>query len=197
MDSFSASAAGPNGRRQRSWAYIDGDTQFGWSQPKIGSLALSGAATLLPTAFFFAVSTPLMALACLTWLAGIARTLCALDRYMRDDGEVLSIDEHGILDRRVMSRRISWQEIAGICHTDTARSRVVDIMLRWPHETLAEARWRARLGAYIQTGYGVPALTINMILVDGTVSDVLAAIARHRPDLLHPHNRGIPIARAS
>jgi hypothetical protein len=138
-----------------------------------------------------------MVWASLAWLALVARTLHALSRHFDIDGDVLTIDEHGILDRRIMDHRIAWQEIAAICETDITRSHVVDIALRWPKDTLAQTRWHVRLGAYCQTGYGIPAVTLNMCLVDGSVADVLDAIAKYRPDLLHHSNRFPRIARAN
>jgi hypothetical protein len=56
--------------------------------------------------------------------------------------------------------------------------------------TLRETRWPVRIGAYCQMGYGVPAVTISMLLLDGNVSEMLEAIAQYRPDLLHDTNRG-------
>jgi hypothetical protein len=64
------------------------------------------------------------------------------------------------------------------------RSRVVDVSLRWPDITLAGTRWLTRLGAIVQQAQGVPAITISMLLLDGQVADLLAAIARYRPDLV-------------
>jgi hypothetical protein len=43
--------------------------------------------------------------------------------------------------------------------------------------------------AYCQIGYGVPAVTISMLLLKGNVSEVLDAVAQYRPDLLHHTNR--------
>jgi hypothetical protein len=102
---------------------------------------------------------------------------------------VLSIDQRGILDRRLMSRRIAWQEIAAVCPVDRKRSHVVDLELRWPDVTLAESRWSVRVGGHCQRGYGVPAVTISTLLLESNVADVLDAVALYRPDLLHDSNR--------
>jgi hypothetical protein len=85
-----------------------------------------------------------------------------------------------------MERRIACESI---CPVSTERSHVVDIMLRWPRVTLGKTRWPVRIGAYCQAGYGVPAVTINMLLLEGNVSEMLDAVARYRPDLLHCTNR--------
>jgi hypothetical protein len=136
-----------------------------------------------------AVSVPFLQWLCLAWLVGIALLMHCLDQRARTDAFVLSVDRRGILDRRLMERRIAWQEIESICPVSIERSHVVDIMLRWPRLTLAKTRWLVRIGAYCQSGYGVPAVTINMLLLEGNVSELLDAVARYRPDLLHCTNR--------
>ena len=60
---------------------------------------------------------------------------------------------------------------------------------RWPKTTLAGTRWLVRIGALCQLGYGVPAVTISMLLLEGNISELLAAVAQYRPDLLHHSNR--------
>ncbi len=121
---------------------------------------------------------------CLAWLAGVALIAHGLARRAAYAGVVLLIDRRGILDLRLLPTHILWQDIEAVCPVDLDRARVVDIALRWPKPTLAEARWRVRIGAWCQAGYGVPAVTLSMLLLDGSVRDLLAAIARHRPDLL-------------
>jgi hypothetical protein len=88
----------------------------------------------------------------------------------------------------LISRPIAWQEIKAIWPVNADRSHTIDIELRWPKTTLRDARWSVRVGAYCQIGYGVPAVTISMLLLDGGVSDLLNAIAQYRPDLLDYSN---------
>jgi len=83
-----------------------------------------------------------------------------------------------------MPRRIGWHEIETVFPVNIDRSRVVDVSLRWPGITLAGTRWLTRLGAFVQLAQGVPAITISMLLLDGQVADLLAAIAHYRPDLV-------------
>jgi hypothetical protein len=166
-----------------------GATCFRWSLAKlrIAALVLLGAAT--PAILGFAMAGPFVRWICLAWLAGIALIAQGLSRRARAGAVVLSVHERGIFDRRLMSRHIDWQEIAAIWPVNIDRSNVVDIELRWPKITLGRTRWSARIGAYCQTGYGVPAVTISMLLLEGNVSEVLNAVAQHRPDLLHHTNR--------
>jgi hypothetical protein len=162
---------------------------FTWSHAKIrvASIVLAGMAT--PAAAGFLASTPFVKWLCLSWLIGIVLVLHRLSRRAFANEVVLSIDQRGILDRRLMSRHIEWQEIEGICQVHSDRSDVVDIKLRWPKLTLRGTRWPVRLGAYLQPGYGVPAVTISMLLLEGRVSELLDAVAQYRSDLLHHTNR--------
>ena len=166
-----------------------GATCFGWSLTKlrIAALILLGATT--PAIVGFAMAGPFVRWICLAWLAGIGLMAQGLSRRARAGAVVLSVDERGIFDRRLMSRHIEWREIAAIWPVNIDRSDVVDIELHWPRVTLAKTRWQVRIGAYCQTCYGVPAVTISMLLLDGNVSELLDAVAQYRPDLLHHTNR--------
>jgi hypothetical protein len=170
-----------------------GETCFMWSLAKlrIACLVLLGAAT--PAIAGFAVSVPSVQWLCLAWLVGVAFLMHCLSQRASADMVVLSVDQRGILDRRLMSRHIEWQEIEAIWPVNTDRSHVIDIKLRWPKNTLGETRWLVRVGAHCQVGYGVPAVTISMLLLDGNVSEMLDAVAQRRPDLLHKTNRRAPL----
>jgi len=160
-----------------------------WSLAKlrIASLVLLACAT--PAVAAFAVSAPVVRWLCVVWLAAIAFFMHCLSRRARDRDVVLLVDQRGIFDRRVMPRPIAWQEIAAIYPVDTDRSCVIDIALHWPKTTLGKTRWPVRIGAYCQTGYNVPAVSISTLLLEGNVAEVLTAVARYRPDLLHHSNR--------
>jgi hypothetical protein len=190
-------------RIRSAWHYViqdpleishAGGASFVWSLAKIriAALILFGAAT--PALVGFTLPTPFVRWLCLVWLLGIALLMHGLSRRASDDGVVLSVDQHGILDRRLMARRIEWQEIEGICLVDTDSSHTVDIRLRWPRVTLDQTCWLVRIGAHCQIGYGVPAVTFSMLLLDGDVSELLEAVAEYRPDLLHYVNRSVQLS---
>jgi hypothetical protein len=166
-----------------------GTTSFGWSHSKIRIACFVLLAVVAPATAGFAVAIPFVKWICLAWLAGIALLMQGLRQRAYDDRAVLWVDQRGIFDRRLMSRHINWQEIEAICPVNTDRNHTVDIKLRWPKSTLGETRWPDRVGAYCQVGYDVPAVTISLLLLDGSVSEMLDAIAQHRPDLLHYTNR--------
>jgi hypothetical protein len=161
---------------------------FVWSHSKIRIACLVLAASATPAAVAFAAPAPFVEWLCLAWLCGIAVLMQGLSRRANDSAVVLSVDRRGILDHRLISRPIAWQEIEAIWPVNPDRNRTIDIELRWPKTTLRDARWSVRVGAYCQIGYGVPAVTISMLLLDGGVSDLLNAIAQYRPDLLDYSN---------
>ena len=178
------------GRERRLQSSCDlGSVRFAWSQRKIriAALVLAGAATLVAAGV--PTSNSYVKWLCLCALMGLALAAHGLGRRAFANAAILCVDRRGILDRRLMPRHIEWQEIESVCRVESDRSKVVDIKLRWPKKTLAGTRWPIRIGAYCQAGYGVPAVTISMWLLEGEVSALLDAVARYRPDLLHRANR--------
>jgi hypothetical protein len=175
--------------QQRAEACV-GRTSFAWSAAKLRVAALILLAAAMPATLGVLASGLFNRWLCLGWLLGVAFLMHSLGRRAAARTIVLTIDEDGILDRRLMARHISWREIAAVCFVDLKRAHVVDVRLRCPAATLAQTRWRVRIGAACQRGYGVPAVTISMLLLDGQPSELLAAVARYRPDLLHRLNRG-------
>jgi hypothetical protein len=162
---------------------------FSWSRAKLRIVALVLLVAAAPAALGIAASSPVVNGLSLAWLLIISLLMDRLGRRAAACPVVLSVDHLGILDLRLMPRRIAWQEIAAIYPVDLDRAHVVDLELRWPETTLAGARWRVRIGACCQRAYGVPAVTISMLLLDGDVRDLLDMVARHRPDLLDATNR--------
>src|SRR5262245_42461134 len=157
---------------------------FSWSLEKLRFIALVLAAADLTAANLALASAPAVRVVGLPLLFAIACLAQGIARRATSEEAVLMIDQGGILDLRLMPRRIGWHEIETIFPVNINRSRVVDLSLRWPDVTLSGTRWLTRLGAILQQAYGVPAITISMLLLDGQVADLLAAIARYRPDLV-------------
>jgi len=169
--------------------------RFSWSIEKLRFAALVLVAAALPAAILAVASTAAVRVLSLAWLFAIARLAHGIARRATSGAAVLMIDQSGILDLRLMPRRIGWHEIETVFPVNLDRSRVVDLSLRWPNITLAGARWLTRLGAFLQRAQGVPAITISMLLLDGQVADLLAAIARYRPDLVSTSTMRRALAR--
>ena len=157
---------------------------FSWSIEKLRFAALVLVAAALPAAILAMAAPAAVRVLGLAWLFAIARLAHGIVRRATSGTAVLMIDQSGILDLRLMPRRIGWHEIKTVFPVNLDRSRVVDLSLRWPGTTLAGTRWLTRLGAIVQQAQGVPAITISMLLLDGQVADLLAIIARYRPDLV-------------
>jgi hypothetical protein len=86
-------------------------TSFVWSHAKIRIASLVLAAVATPAAVAFVAPAPFVKWLCLVWLCGIAVLMQGLSRRADDGSVVLSVDRRGILDRRLISRHIAWQEI--------------------------------------------------------------------------------------
>jgi hypothetical protein len=170
----------PGTNPQASFAF-----SFSWSREKLRVAALVLMAAALPAAIL--ATTPSVAavrVLSLAWLLAIARLAHGVARRTRSGAGVLMVDQSGILDLRLMPRRIGWHEIDMVFPVNLDSGKVIDLSLRWPDSTLAGTRWLTRIGAILQQAYGVPAITISMLLLDGQVTDLLAAIAQYRPDLV-------------
>src|SRR5262245_21677939 len=81
-----------------------GPIGFTWSHAniRVAGCILLGITT--PAAIAFAISPPFARWLCLAWLAGIAALVHGLGRRASSDAAVVSVDQRGILDRRLMAR---------------------------------------------------------------------------------------------
>src|SRR5262249_25147946 len=80
-------------------------------------------------------------------------------------------------------RRIEWWEIEFFYPVDPARSRVVELRLRHPHRTLADAPWHLRLGLEWHREFDLPDVCVSLLLLDRTVPGTVEAIRRPAPSL--------------
>jgi hypothetical protein len=122
------------------------------------------------------------------WLGYWVHVVCGLLERMVERDPILIIDDIGIRDTRLLARSIEWGEIERIYPVDLARNQVVELQLRHPHRTLAGARWHMRLGLDWHRPLDLPEVCINLVLLDGTVADVMGAIERRAPHLLPRRN---------
>ena len=93
-------------------------TSFVWSNAKIRIASLVLAAGATPAAVAFAAPAPFVKWLCLVWLCGVAVLMHVLSRRANERAVVLSVDRRGILDHRLISRPIAWQEIKAIWPVD-------------------------------------------------------------------------------
>ena len=118
------------------------------------------------------------------WLGLCAHLVVAMVERAIDRRAVVRIDRHGILDTRVLRRPIEWWEVAALCPLDLDHSGVVELTLRHPQRTLANAPWHVRLGLGWHRQLDLPDVCINLTMLDGSARDVVAAIRRYAPHLV-------------
>jgi hypothetical protein len=151
--------------------------------------ALVGAAACLAIPFVTA-SYGSVQIAGVIWLGFCAHALCRQLERALDRRPIVRIDARGILDTRILPRPIEWSEIAAFYPINVSRSRVVELELHDPHRTLAEAPRSMRIGL----DWDMPHVCISLLLLDGSVTDVIEAIRRHAPYLV-PRTEGAPQRR--
>jgi hypothetical protein len=149
---------------------------------------LVGAATYIAIPFL-TTSYALLQIAGAIWIGLCANTLCGLLERAVDLRLIVRIDERGILDTRLLPRPIKWSEIDFFYPIDLGRSQVVELSLRHPHRTLAEAPWHMRVGLNWHRPLDLPHVCISLLLLDGTVTDVIEAIRCHAPHLVPRHTQ--------
>jgi hypothetical protein len=152
-----------------------------------------GAAACIAIPCVIASSVPLQ-IAGAIWLGLCAHALWGLFARAIERRPIVRIDARSILDARLLPRPIEWWEIASFYPVDVGRSHVVELRLRDPHRTLAAARSHMRLGLDWHRSLDLPHVCISLLLLEGSVTDVLAAIQRHAPHLL-PRVEGSPRER--
>jgi len=155
--------------------------------------ALVAAAAVIAVPFVGAGQTLPQAAGAI-WL-GLCASACVglLERAARRR-PIVRVDAQGLFDLRLLPRPIAWGEIEAFYPVDLDRSRVVELRLRHPHRTLAAAPWHVRLGLDWPRHLDLPHLCVSLLLLDGRVTDVVAAIRRYAPHLV-PELTGIAIQR--
>lgn len=161
-----------------------------WSRRKLRFLALMVIACAAAGVPFLTSADKGLRIVGLLWTGAFASCLIDLYRRGRELAPVLTIDRTGILDRRMLARPIGWWEIAHVFPPGSDSSRVVELQLRH-----AEATFATRGGLYRWLWLPIdrrlrrlhlPDVCISLVLLDASPTQVMTAIARHRPDLV-PH----------
>lgn len=185
---FDASSASPGGQApvardgrelNSSIAYA-----FYWSHRRLRRLGIATAMLAIASApAMLSQSTPLRAL-CLGWFMMLAAVANGLARRVKSHEPVITIDRLGLRDSRTLERPIYWQDIRTLCRCHPTRSRVVELFLIHPRRITAKQRSWIRFGGWLQRAFGVPAVTISLLLVDASAADIFSAIAIFRPGLI-------------
>src|ERR1700730_13620058 len=87
---------------------------FSWGTNKVRTASLLLLGAPIPAAAGIFIADPFVKWLCVAWMLGIAHLMHLLGKRASANAIVLTIDERGILDRRLLARRIEWQEIEAI-----------------------------------------------------------------------------------
>jgi hypothetical protein len=120
----------------------------------------------------------------LGWFLLLANFANGLARRMASSEPVLTIDRMGLRDRRAFDQPIFWQDIRTLCRCHPTRSRVIELYLVHPQSGTGAQKARTRFGGWLQQSFGVPAVTLNLWLIDASAADIIAAVAAFRPGLV-------------
>jgi hypothetical protein len=158
--------------------------EFYWSARalRVTALAVAGlTVAALPAVMAEPAGLRVLGVLWLTMMIALAHGLACRARTC---DPVVTIDALGITDRRLLARRVYWQDIAAFDRTDLERAQTIEFFLKRPELMVPGCRLGLRIGAWLQWRLGLPAATINLILIDASATDVARAVAEFRPGLL-------------
>lgn len=158
--------------------------EFCWSRRKIKLITLG-------MAFVIAIGIPMIVYGDRgaqilggIWIAGFAALLFALLRRAKSTLPVVIVDSDGILDRRVFDQPIAWTDITSLERIEAEHMVFLGIGLTGQAQTRNQARMIVRWMRVPNKLMGMPPFSISMSALDGSLDDLVAAIANHRPDLV-------------
>lgn len=122
----------------------------------------------------------------LAWFCAFALFAGLLLARLADTKPVVTISAAGIHDRRISEAPIPWHALADVQGFEVENSSFVGLNFHDPRTALAGAKTVQRLFAPLHPLFGLPAVSISMMLLDGGDDDLLAAMAKHRSDSIKP-----------
>lgn len=120
------------------------------------------------------------------WIAAFAALALAILGRGRRSGPVVTINAEGIHDRRISASALAWDAISRVEGFDVEHVSFVGLDFHDATTALARAKPMVRFFAPLHRLLRLPAVSINTSLLDGSDADLLAAIARWRPELARP-----------
>ena len=158
--------------------------RFYWSRLALRRYAVGLAICAVATAPVMLSDNAFARAVCTCWFVLLAVLAHGLARRAVCCEPVLVIDAFGIMDRRRHAYPLHWHEIRKLDRVDVHRNKVVELFLARPERMAGPASLWFRLGARLQCKYGLPAVTINLLLLDASCAEVVAAIAEYRCGLV-------------
>jgi hypothetical protein len=120
----------------------------------------------------------------LAWITVFLTLAVALLRRSQNSQAVVVVDAHGIRDCRISADIIHWDDIRAVEALEAENLTFVGIDLKPDAAILPHLRPMHRMMLWPNRVLHFPSLSIAMHALDGTTSDLIAAIARFRPSLV-------------
>ncbi len=157
---------------------------FYWSKSSLWlCLALSAGIFLLGLPMVLSESLDVQLLG-LIWIGVFGWLSYSLVDRARRTSPVVTLDAHGLFERRIMHQLLAWEEIAGIETFEAESMTWIDLQLADHRKSMAKMSWLVRFCAPLQHLMGMPRVSISLALLDGTTGDFTAAVRVFRPGLV-------------
>lgn len=157
---------------------------FCWSRRALRFAALIVAGLTLAALPMIAAEAAVVRALGACWLAFLLALAHVIANRAHSRVPVVKIDALGIADRRLLSRRVYWQDIAAFERADLKKTKVIEFFLTQPNRKVVGQRLGLRFGMWVQRRLDLPAVTINLFLLDASATDIARAVAEFRPGLL-------------
>ncbi len=118
------------------------------------------------------------------WIAALLSLAIALSRRAQTSDPVVVVDARGIFDSRLSDQVIPWEDIREVEALEVENLTFVGIELESDAGIVGKLRPMHRMMRWPNRILRFPALSIAMHALDGTNSDLLAAVAQFRADLI-------------
>ena len=160
---------------------------FTWDKGRVRLIAAGAALTALVGIIMLVQDDWGSKILGIVWIATLLALVLVLFRRARSRDPVVTIDTQGILDRRISDQVIPWDEIESIGTLEAEHITFVGINLKSDALTFAGLHRIHRYMRWPNRVVRFPALSIAMHALNGSSTDVIAAIRRFRPDLIQGH----------
>lgn len=157
--------------------------EFCWSHRRLRLAGMLVAIAAVSAAPLMLAASAGVRLACIAWLALLYVAANGLARRISSVEPVITVDVLGVTDRRRSDAPIFWQEIGTLRRCDVTRSQVIEFFLVHPQRYAGRSLWD-RLGGRLQVAYGLPAVSLSLLLIDASAIDFISAVSAFRPGLV-------------
>lgn len=158
-------------------------TSFHWSRKKVRLINVGLAFALGVGVLIIAYGDRGAQIIGVVWVAGFAWLMAVLVRRSRSTEPVVTVSPVGVLDIRYLDQPIPWSDIARIEKLKLENMAFLGIVLWDETKYLSQVHWFVRASRWPNKLFRFPLISISMHTLDGSNSDLEAAIAEYRPNL--------------